>query len=169
MKIAVSSTGLDINSSIDPRFGRCSYFAFVDTETMDFEAIENPNAMGVSGVGIQSAQLMMEKGAKTILTGSCGPNAFSSLQAAGIEVIIGATGTVKEAVEKHKAGELKPASQAAVGPGFGMGQRAARPFGGGRGMGRGGGKGRRGFYEVYLRPRSFQETWVLARGRHNPL
>lgn len=142
MKIAVSSMGPDINSSIDPRFGRCQYFVFVDTETMDFEVTENPNITGVSGVGIQSAQLMAERGVGAVLTGSCGPNAFSSLQAAGIEVITGAAGTVKEAVEKYKTGELKPASQAAVGPDFGMGQGVARPFGGGRGMGRGGGKGR---------------------------
>jgi len=145
LKIAVSSTGPDINSSIDPRFGRCQYFVFVDTETMDSKATENPNIMGVSGVGIQSAQFMAERGVKVVLTGNCGPNAFSSLQAAGIEVITGVAGTVKEAVEKYKAEELKPTSQATVGPNFGMGQGAARPFGGGRGMGRGGGKGRRGF------------------------
>jgi len=142
LKIAVSSTGPDINSSIDPRFGRCQYFVFVDTETMDFKATENPNIMGVSGVGIQSAQFMAERGVKAVLTGNCGPNAFSSLQAAGIEVITGVAGTIKEVVEKFKAGELKSTAQANVGPYFKPGQGATKFPGGGRGGGMGHGKGR---------------------------
>ncbi|GAG76055.1 unnamed protein product [marine sediment metagenome] len=66
----------------------------------------------MGGVGIQSGQIMADKGVETVLTGSCGPNAFQTLQAAGIKVITGASGTVQEAIDKYKSGELKAISQA---------------------------------------------------------
>lgn len=43
MKIAITSSGNSMDASIDNRFGRCSYFAFYDTETLDIEFIPNPN------------------------------------------------------------------------------------------------------------------------------
>jgi predicted Fe-Mo cluster-binding NifX family protein len=150
MKIAISASGPDLTSAVDPRFGRCPYFLFVDPDSMDFEAIENPNISSASGVGIQSAQLVAEKGAQAVLTGSCGPNAFQTLQAAGVEVIIGVSGTIKEAVAHYKSGQAQTAPQAnvpahsgiggggSVGSGFSMG----RGMGGGMGRGMGGGMGR---------------------------
>ena len=112
MKIAITSSGLDLQSQVDPRFGRCAYFILVETDTDEFEAIENSNVQGMGGVGIQSGQIMADRGVKTVLTGSCGPNAFQTLQAAGIKVITGATGTIQEAIDKFKSGELKAISQA---------------------------------------------------------
>ncbi len=150
MRIAVSASSPDLSSPVDPRFGRCPYFLFVDPESLEFEAIENPNISSASGVGIQSAQLVAEKGAKAVLTGSCGPNAFQTLQAAGVEVIIGVSGTVKEAVVQYKSGQIQATAQAnvpahsgiggsgAMGSGFGIG----RGMGGGMGRGMGGGMGR---------------------------
>jgi len=80
MKIAISASGSDLSSSVDPRFGRCPFFLLVDTDTMEFEAVENSNVSAMSGAGIQSAQFIANKGAKALLTGSCGPNAFQTLQ-----------------------------------------------------------------------------------------
>lgn len=145
MKIAVTSLGPDLKSSVDPRFGRCAYFIFVDPETMEFEAIENPNLGAFGGAGIQSAQLVVNKGAKVVLTGSCGPNAFQTLQAAGVEVIVGVSGTVQEAIEQYKAGKLRATFQPNVplhfgtgyGPGWGMGRGMGKGMGRGRGMGMG--------------------------------
>ena len=131
MKIAVSTGGEDLSSPVDPRFGRSPYFIFVDPETMEFEALENPNISLTSGAGIQSAQLVAGKGANVLLTGSCGPNAFQTLQAAGVQVIIGVTGTVEEVIEKYKSGNLQPSTQPNVSSHFGMGG------GRGRGLGRG--------------------------------
>ncbi|MDI6689908.1 MAG: NifB/NifX family molybdenum-iron cluster-binding protein [Actinomycetota bacterium] len=148
MKIAVTSTGPDLSSQMDPRFGRCQFFIIVDPETMEFEVIQNPNIAAAGGAGIQSAQLMASKGVKAVLTGQCGPNAFSTLQAAGIQVFTGVGGVVKDAVEQFKSGELKLVSQPTVGPKFGM-RGVGSPYvppgaglGPGRGMGRGGGMGR---------------------------
>ena len=112
MKIAITSMGAKLKDKIDPRFGRCHYFILFDTETTKFEAIENTGAQGMGGVGIQSGQIMADKGVETVLTGSCGPNAFQTLQAAGIKVITGATGTVQEAIDKFKSGDYKAVSQA---------------------------------------------------------
>ncbi|GAG79825.1 unnamed protein product, partial [marine sediment metagenome] len=58
--------------------------------------------------------IMADKGVETVLTGSCGPNAFQTLQAAGIKVITGVTGTVQGAIDKFKSGGFKPVSQANV-------------------------------------------------------
>ena len=112
MKIAITSMGAKLKDKIDPRFGRCHYFILFDTETTKFEAIENTGAQGMGGVGIQSGQIMADKGVETVLTGSCGPNAFQTLQAAGIKVITGASGTVQEAIDKFKSGDYKVVSQA---------------------------------------------------------
>jgi len=129
MKIAVSATGKDLNCQIDPRFGRCQYFIFVDSETMEFEAFENGGLMASGGAGVQAAQLVAQKGANTLITGNLGPNAASALSASGIKVYLVPGGTVKDVIESYRAGSLREASGATVPPHFGMG--------GGRGIGRG--------------------------------
>jgi len=131
MKIAVSATGKDLNCQIDPRFGRCQYFIFIDPETMEFETLENEGLMAMGGAGVQAAQLIAQKGANTLITGNLGPNAASALSASGIKVYLVPGGTVKDVIEGYKSGSLREASGATVPPHFGMG--------GGRGMG-----GRRG-------------------------
>ena len=145
MKIAVTADGPDLDSRVDPRFGRCAYFVLVEQEDMSFEAVENPNASLGGGAGIQSAQLVSEKGAEVVLTGNCGPNAYSTLQAAGIQVVVGATGTVSEALEAFKSGSIGPAGEPNVqshfGTGGGRGMGGGQGRGGGPGMGGGQGRG----------------------------
>ncbi len=155
MKLAVSSQGKNIESPVDPRFGRCAYFLIVETDDLRFEAFDNENRSLRGGAGIQSAQLVASKGAKVILTGFCGPNAVRTLSVAGIELYVVQRGTVKEAVEKFIKGELKPSEEANVADHFGLGRAGSRAdtqtmgFGGrvmgmgrGMGLGRGGGRGR---------------------------
>jgi len=172
MKIAVTSTGPTLDDNVEARFGRCPYFLIIDTDTMQLEVIENPNTALGGGAGIQSAQLMSEKGVTTVLTGNCGPNAFNVFGQAGIQVIVGVSGPVRNAVEQFKAEAFSSASgpsvashfgvnastpdptatgQPMTGPlgqgggmglGMGGGRGMGRGMGGGRGMGRGGGMGR---------------------------
>lgn len=159
MKIAISSTGPDLESEVDPRFGRCQYFMIVDLNDMSFEAVPNGNLAQGSGVGIQSAKVVADKGVEAVLTGNVGPKAHQVLAAAGLKVVTGVSGPVREAVQQYKDGQLQPAEKPnvanhaglQVGPsqnqrpwlqgapeaGFGMG----RGMGGGRGMGRGCGMG----------------------------
>lgn len=140
MKIAISSTGQDLNASVDARFGRCQYFIIIEPETMKFEAIANPSITATHGAGIQTSQMIASKNATVVLTGNCGPNAFQTLSTAGIKVIVGVKGTVKEAIEKYKKGELQPTSQASVPGHFGAGGTSSTPgitpgMGGSRRMG----------------------------------
>jgi predicted Fe-Mo cluster-binding NifX family protein len=132
MKIAVSASSPNLESSVDPRFGRCSYFLIVDPETMKFEAVENPYVGASGGAGIQAAQLVAAKGVQAVLTGSCGPNAFQTLKAAGVKVVVGLTGTVRELVQGYISGAgFKEASGPDVPPHSGMGMRPAAGRGGG--------------------------------------
>ena len=120
MKVAVSSTGKDLDANIDPRFGRCAYFIIIDPESMDHEAFENQSAMLGGGAGIQASQFVASKGAEVVITGNCGPNAMRTLEAAGIKVITGCSGTVREAIEDFKNGKLSPTSEPTVGEHFGI-------------------------------------------------
>ena len=139
MKIAVTSTGPTLDDMMEARFGRCAYFLIVDLDTMEFEALENPNIALGGGAGIQSAQLMAEKGVSTVLTGNCGPNAFQTFGAANIQVITGVSGQVRQAVEHYKSGALSNTTTPNVESHFGMGMDGG--MGTGRGMGMGGGRG----------------------------
>jgi len=131
MKIAISATGPDLDAEVDPRFGRCQYFVIVDPETMAFEAIENSSAMAGGGAGISAAQTVANKGAQVVLTGNCGPNAYQALSAAGVEVITGVSGSIRDVIEGHKRGQFQAISQPNVAAHSGMGG------GMGRGMGMG--------------------------------
>ena len=137
MKICITSQGDNLQSMVDPRFGRCAYFIFYDTDTDKFDALANTNAAGSSGVGIQNAQLMSEKEVKVLLTGNIGPNAASVLQESGVDVVSGITGSVAEAVEQFKSGQLQQATaQPTVPSKSGMGAGAGMGAGRGMGMGR---------------------------------
>jgi len=130
MKICITATGNTLDSSVDPRFGRAAYLIIADSDNMTFEAVANTAAGNMSGAGIQAAQTIANKGVNVLITGNVGPNAFQALSAAGIKIVTGAFGTVREVVEKYKKGELRETSAPTVGGHFGMGR------GGGRGRGR---------------------------------
>jgi len=114
MKIAITGTAPNLDAKVDPRFGRCPYFLVVETDDASFEAVENQSVSLGGGAGIQSAQLMASKGVQTVLTGNCGPNAYQTLAAVGIAVIVGCGGTVADAVEQFKAGQLNAATEPSV-------------------------------------------------------
>lgn len=141
MKVAVSSGGEKLDAPIDPRFGRCQFFLVVNPDDMRFEVLNNQSAAQAGGAGIQTAQLLASRGVAAVITGNCGPNAVRTLAAAGIEVFGGQAGTVREAVEGFKNGNLKPTSEATVDSHFGMNTAADPGRGGGMGAGRGMGRG----------------------------
>ncbi len=115
MKIAVSATGNEMASNVDPRFGRAKYFIVVDTETNETTVHDNTqNLNAAKGAGIQAAQNVAGFGVQAVISGNVGPKAFRTLQAAGIKVFLSGSTTVAEAVRKYKAGELKEASGANV-------------------------------------------------------
>jgi predicted Fe-Mo cluster-binding NifX family protein len=119
MKICVTASGNTLEASVDPRFGRAAYFAIVNSESMAFEAIPNTAAGAMGGAGIQAAQTLAKKGVDVLITGNVGPNAFQALKSAGIEMVVGASGTVRETIEKYKTGKLKKTDAPTVNGHFG--------------------------------------------------
>jgi predicted Fe-Mo cluster-binding NifX family protein len=104
MRLCVTAQGNNLDASIDLSFGRCWYFIVVDSETLEFEAIENPNMRTKGGAGTNSGQLIANKGVEVLLTGNVGPNASRVLASAGVKVVTGITGSVREAVAAYKRG-----------------------------------------------------------------
>lgn len=136
MKICITSTGPNLDSPIDPRFGRCAYFLIVDEQGKLIKTVENTGVQAMRGAGVTAAQIVANEGVDIIITSNIGPNAFSVLGSSGIKVFLAEFGTTaKDALEMYKEGKLKEAP-APTGPAFrGMGGR-------GGGFGRGGGRGR---------------------------
>ena len=151
MKIAVAAAGNTLDAPVDPRFGRCAWFVIVDSATMAFEAVENPGVMAGGGAGIQAAQVVASKSVLAVVAGNMGPNAHQALTAAGIQILPCTGGTVRQAVEAVKVGELTAANAPTVPLHFGTGGGTPTTpppgagSGGGPGLGGGGGGRGRGF------------------------
>ncbi len=120
MIICVTSSGNSIDSILDPRFGRCSYFVISDLKTNVHSIIENSAGSLGGGAGISSGQLMVEKSVEVIITGNVGPNAMNVLMTAGIEIYRGENTSVNENIEKFKSGLLQKITET-VPSHFGMG------------------------------------------------
>jgi predicted Fe-Mo cluster-binding NifX family protein len=101
VKICITSQGKDLESEIDPKFGRCKYFIFYDTETNQYEVVENPWREAPKGAGTQAAQFVASKGTKILITGKVGPGAERVIISAGIK-IVEAKGKVIDAINKVK-------------------------------------------------------------------
>ena len=126
MKIAVSTSGEDLSSQVEPRFGRCPKFLIVDTETMNFEIIPNEARDTAHGAGVGAARIVVSKGVDAVLTGNVGPNAYSALTASNIQVFTRVSGSIKEALIRLFKNELKPASKPSVDGHFGKGAGRGR-------------------------------------------
>jgi predicted Fe-Mo cluster-binding NifX family protein len=115
MQIAVTSQGTNLDSLVDSRFGRAKHFLLVDTDTMQATAHDNAqNLNAPQGAGVQAAQAIHDLGADSVVTGNVGPKAFKTLQAAGVAIYLGASGTVREAIEQFRSGRLQMADGANV-------------------------------------------------------
>ena len=113
--MAVTSMGQNMESKVDPRFGRANWFIVFDTETDEYRVVSNEQNLNAGqGAGIQSAEIISRSGVEALITGNCGPKAFRALGAAGIQVFCGAEGTVAEVLEKFKSGKLEKAAGANV-------------------------------------------------------
>jgi predicted Fe-Mo cluster-binding NifX family protein len=108
MKIAVTSAGTDIDSEVDPRFGRASWFLVVDPDTMAITPVENHQNLDLpQGAGIQAGKTIVDNGVNVLITGNCGPKAYRVLENAGVQVVVGASGKVRDVIQRFQNGELK--------------------------------------------------------------
>lgn len=127
-KVAITSTGQTLSSTVDGRFGRCEYFLIVDEKTGSMTPVPNGARLLGGGAGIQAAQQLVNLGVQAIVTGDVGPNAFRVLATAGIRMFVGSSGTCENALTAYREGRLREAS-AATSPGH----HGGHGFGGGRG------------------------------------
>lgn len=88
MKIAITSSGNNLESVIDQRFGRCQYFTVYDTETRGIEFFPNPNKDAMEGAGPASVQLLASKGVQKIISGEFGIKIKSLLDSLKIQMVV---------------------------------------------------------------------------------
>ncbi|OGF27128.1 hypothetical protein A2331_00025 [Candidatus Falkowbacteria bacterium RIFOXYB2_FULL_34_18] len=99
--VCVTSSGPGLDDQIDPMFGRCQYFVVVDLDALTFKAHANAGRGGSSGVGVGAVQFVANEGVDTVVTGKVGPKAANAFNVAGIQVITGAGGTVRDVILKQ--------------------------------------------------------------------
>ena len=100
MNLCVSSYGPTLESPVQPVFGRCEYFLFVNPENMEFESVSNPHASASEDAGILSAKFVVGRDATAVITGRIGPYAEAVLNAANVDLMIVKRCPVREAVER---------------------------------------------------------------------
>jgi len=108
MKIALSLTGNEDDAKVSERFGRCPYFLLIDTGSGEKKIISNTGASDSSGAGIRAAQLIVDNGAETVITGRVGPNAYTLLAKVGVPIYVVVRNTdIIEALRLYQEGALE--------------------------------------------------------------
>lgn len=161
VKVVVTANGIGLDAPASPVFGRCAVYVFVDTETMRFEAVENPEIDTLRGAGFGAAEFVVERGARAVVTGNVGPNALNVLRSSGVPVYLSACGTVREAVEAYETGQLQPVEEANVPAHSGTSEGIG--VGVGRGVGRGRGPRDAVFSTPLTLPTSREEEIAVLR------
>jgi predicted Fe-Mo cluster-binding NifX family protein len=119
VRVAITVKQPLLDANVDSRFGRCSWFLIVETNSLQSEALENPFCSVSADAGIRSAGLVVERGVALVLTGHCGANAHRALTEAGIGVIAECSGTARDAIEQFREGRLAVTDKPTVASHFG--------------------------------------------------
>ena len=116
MKIAIPSMDdRGLQAEVAGHFGQASFFTIVDTDTD--EVIVQVNSGHHQDGQQPPADIIAETGTRVVLCSGLGVRAVRFFAEAGIEVFMGAEGTVREAIDAHRQGKLPAASEAAACPG----------------------------------------------------
>jgi len=108
MKIIITTISPNIQSEVDPRFGRGAYLLVVDPNTLEWQAHPNPGVSAPGGAGIKAAQFVVEQKVDAVISGDFGPHAFDALNASNVPMyVLGATRTVRNAIARFNAGQLE--------------------------------------------------------------
>lgn len=109
MRIALTSTGINWDSKMDPRLGRTDYIVIYDESNGQLEAHENSGSQSQAhGAGTATVQKIANLNIDIIITGNGpGGNASTGLKQLKIPVYINAGDmTVREALDAFKNGKL---------------------------------------------------------------
>lgn len=108
MKMVITSRGENLESDMDPRFGRCGYFIITDSEDIqNFKVVSNDAAQSSGGAGVKAAQMVINEGVEVVISGNFGPKAFDSLTAGDVKLYTAEATTVKDAIEVFNSGKAK--------------------------------------------------------------
>jgi len=108
MKISIPTMGdAGMQEAICQHFGRAPTFTIVDTDSGDIKVLPNVSEhMGGKGL---PTEIMFAEGVKVMIVGGLGPKAVSAFNQAGVDVFVGAAGTVKDAIDDWRAQMLRRA------------------------------------------------------------
>ncbi|MEA1978933.1 MAG: NifB/NifX family molybdenum-iron cluster-binding protein [Chloroflexota bacterium] len=110
MQLAISGETPQFETQLERRFGRCAYFIIVDTETRAWESFPNPAVEARGGAGTQAAQFLANQGVEAVVSGHFGPNAFTALDAASIQMYSAQEGQAETLVDDFLAERLERVS-----------------------------------------------------------
>ena len=131
MKVCIPTMGDNgLNEQVGEHFGRVPTYTVVDTETNEVEVIDNTSEH-TGGIGYPP-EIIAQTGAEVMLCGGLGRRAVAMFEELGIMVYVGASGTVKDAVQLWKNGRLQVATDETA-----CKQHAFRGQGHGQGHGQG--------------------------------
>ncbi len=108
MKLIISAQNSLLESPIDSRFGRSPWLIFINTDTKEWKAYQNPGASQSGGAGVAAAQFVVDQATDVVISGDFGPNAARAFQAAKIEMRLFTENvvTVQDAVNHFLANAL---------------------------------------------------------------
>ena len=108
MRICVPSAGPGgLDDFVGEHFGRVPTYTIYDTETGEVEIFPNESEH-MGGVGLP-AEHLAQAGVDLVICSGLGRRAIDLFSQNGIEVVTGATGTVREAIEAWQSGRLSGA------------------------------------------------------------
>ena len=108
MRVGGSATGRDLDARVYDRFGRCPWFLVVDSDSLEFTALENLHAEEATGAGMAAAKELIDEHIDAVISGQVGPKAYEVLKAGDIDIFLVSGGiTVKDALERLEKGELR--------------------------------------------------------------
>jgi predicted Fe-Mo cluster-binding NifX family protein len=110
MKVCLPTTGKGgLDDHVSEHFGRSATFTVVDTDSEQVRIVSNTSEhMGGTG---KPPELIAQTGAQVLICSGLGPMAIDMLGSFGIQVYVGASGSVKDAIKMWKDGLLESASE----------------------------------------------------------
>lgn len=88
MKTIITSSGNNVASKFDRRFGRAEWFCVYDENTKEVQFHKNENVDSNHGAGTRAAEKMVELQAGKIISGDFGPKAKELLEKFNIQMVI---------------------------------------------------------------------------------
>lgn len=100
MNIAVTAEAPGLDAAVDRHFACCAYLVFANTASGDYQVMPNPGASLEEGRCSALTAFLAGNKVECVLSGKCGTHARQKLAAAGIRIIEGCEGTVRDAIQR---------------------------------------------------------------------